>query len=49
MVARCGPMIRAFEVNRQYITDRRRTLNAPNLYRRLEELVEACTLRGYGT
>ncbi len=49
MVARCGPMIRAYEVNRQYIADRRRTLGAPNLYRRLEHLVRACHERGFGT
>ncbi|MEL7547690.1 MAG: hypothetical protein AAGJ84_13635 [Pseudomonadota bacterium] len=49
LMVRCGPMVRAFEVNQQYIRDRRMSLNAPNLYARYEHLVRECNRRGYGT
>jgi hypothetical protein len=49
MIARCGPMIRAWTVNERYIADRRASLAAPNLYHRFEMLVDACIERGFGT
>lgn len=49
MIVRCGPMVRAWDVNERYIEDRRRTLGAPNLYRRYETLVVACRANGFGT
>lgn len=45
---RGGPMSRAFAVCEQYIADRRESLDAPNLYRNLENLVNDYKSRNLG-
>lgn len=45
---RGGAMSRAFDVCERYISDRRQSLQAPNLYKNLEDLVKLYRSRGLG-